>query len=254
MVGNVSYGLIMLGQLDYSGNYVFQNSLPCVSQVQFTSVTQSCPTLQHTRLLCPSSTSRVCSNSCPKSQWCHLTISPSIVPFSFVFNLSQYQGLFQWVSSSHQVAKVLEPQHQSFQWTFRTDFLEDWLVWSPCSQGTLKNLLQHHSSKASILQCSPFFMVQLTHPYMTTGKTVTLTRWTFIGKVMSLLYNMLSRPVKAFSSKEQASFNFMAAVTICSEFGAHKNKVCHCFHCLPIYLPWSNGTGCCDLCFLNVEF
>ena len=124
----------------------------------------------------------------------HLTL---YCPFSSVFNLSHYQGLFQWVSSSHQVAKVLEPQHQSFQWTFRTDFLEDWLVWSPCSQGTLKNLLQHHSSKASILQCSPFFMVQLTHPYMTTGKTIALTREIFVGKAMSLLFNMLSRLVIA---------------------------------------------------------
>ena len=94
-------------------------------------------------------------------------------------------------------------------------------------QGTLKSLLQHHSSKASIPQCSAFFIVQLSHPYMATGKTIALTRWTFVGKVMSLLFNMLSRLVIAFlprshsfSSKEQASFNVMAAVTICSDFGA----------------------------------
>ena len=78
--------------------------------------------------------------------------------------------------------------------------------------------------KASILQCSAFFMVQLSHPYMTTGKTIVLTRWTFVGKVMSLLFNMLSRLVIDFSSKERASFNFMAAVTICSDFGAPKLK------------------------------
>ena len=106
-------------------------------------------------------------------------------------------------------------------------------------QGTLKSLLQHHSSNASILWCSAFFIVQLSHPCMTTGKTIALTRWVFVGKVMSLLFNMLSRLVIAFLFKEQVSFNFMAAVTICSDFGASQNKVCHCFHCLFkfIYLP-----------------
>ena len=96
-------------------------------------------------------------------------------------------------------------------------------------QGTLKSRLQHHSSKALIFWCSAFFMVQLSHPYMTTGKTIVLTRWTFVGKVMSLLFNMLSR----FSSKEQVSFNFLAAVTICSDFGAPQNKIFHCFHGFP---------------------
>ena len=101
-------------------------------------------------------------------------------------------------------------------------------------QGTLKSLFQHHSSKASILQCSAFFIVQLSHPHKTTGKTVALTKWIFVGKVMSLLSNMLGHN---FSSKEQASFNFMGADTICSDFGAPQNKVSHCFHCFPIYLP-----------------
>ena len=100
-------------------------------------------------------------------------------------------------------------------------------------QGTLKSLLQHHRSKASILQRSAISMVQLSHPYMTTGKTIALSRQTFVGKVMSVLFNMLSSLVIAFSSKEQASFNFMAAVTICSDFGAQENKVSHCFHCFP---------------------
>ena len=87
-------------------------------------------------------------------------------------------------------------QHQSFQWLFRTDFLTrmDWLDLLVV-QGTLKSILQHHSSKASILWCSAFFTVQLSHPYVTTGKTIALTRWTFVGKVMSLLFNMLSRLV-----------------------------------------------------------
>ena len=108
-----------------------------------------------------------------------------------VFNLSQNQGLSQWVSSLHQVAKVFkfQLQHQSFSEysgliSFRTDWLDLLAV-----QGTLKSLLQHHSSKASILQCSAFFTVQLSHPYMTTGKTIALTKWTFVDKVMSLLFN-----------------------------------------------------------------
>ena len=104
-------------------------------------------------------------------------------------------SLFQWASSSHQVAKVLELQlqHQSFQWIFRIDWFDLLAV-----QGTLKSLLQHHSSKAPILQRSAFFMVQLSHPYMTTGKTIALTKWTFVGQVMSLLFNMLSRLIIAF--------------------------------------------------------
>ena len=95
-------------------------------------------------------------------------------------------------------------------------------------QGTLKSLLQHHSSKASILWRSAFFIVQLSRPYMTTGKTTALTRWTFVDKVMSLLFNMLSTLVIAFPSKEQASFNFMAAVTICSDFAAAAESLQSC--------------------------
>ena len=101
-------------------------------------------------------------------------------------------------------------------------------------QVTLNSLLQHHSSNASVLQLSAFFMVQLSHPYMTTGKTIALTRWTFVGKVMSLLFNMLSRLVITFLPRNK-SFYFMAAVTICSEFGAPQNKVCHCFLFLHLF-------------------
>ena len=118
-------------------------------------------------------------------------------------------------------------------------FRMDWLDWLdlPVVQGTLKSLLQHHSSKASILQRSALFIVQLSHPYMTTGKTIALNRWTFFGKAMSLLFNMLSRLVITFFSRSKRLFNFMAAITICSDFGAQKNKVWHCFHCFPIYFP-----------------
>ena len=156
--------------------------------------------LQHARTPCPSPTPWVHPNSCPLSWWCHPTISSYVIPFSSCLHSFPESGLFKWVSSSHQVAKVLEfqLQHQSFQWTLRTDLLSDGLVWSSCIQGTLKSLLQHHSSNASILQCSALFMIQLSHPYMTTGKTIALTRWTFVSKVMSLLFNMLSRFAMAF--------------------------------------------------------
>ena len=104
-------------------------------------------------------------------------------------SLYQNQVLFKWVSSLYQVAKVLDfqLQHQSFQWIFRTDFF--WMDWLDllAGQGTVKSLLPHHSSKASILQRSAFFTVQLSHPYVTTGKTIALTRWTCDDKVMSLL-------------------------------------------------------------------
>ena len=121
-------------------------------------------------------------------------------PFSFRFQSFPASGSFQWVSSSHQVAKVLEfqLQHQSSNEysgliSFRMDWLDLFAV-----QGTLKNLLQHHSSKALILQHSAFFIVQLSHPYMTTGKTIALTIRILLSKVMSLLFNMLSRLAIAF--------------------------------------------------------
>ena len=129
-----------------------------------------------------------------------LLLLPSIFPSTRVF--------FQWVSSSHQVAKILELQlqHQSFQWIFRLiSFRIDWFG-LPVIQGTLKSLLQHHSSKASILWCSAFFIVQLSHPYMYIGKIVALTRWNFVGKVMSLLFNMLCRLVTAFLPRSKRLF------------------------------------------------
>ena len=139
--------------------------------------------------------------------WVGNAIQPShplSSPSPPTFNLSQHQGLFQWVSSSHQVAKdwsfcfSISPsnEHQGLI-SFRMDRLELLAV-----QGTLKSLLQHHSSKASILQHSTFFIVQLSHPYMTTGKTIALTRWTFIGKVMSLLFpNYMTLLIQSFMLK-----------------------------------------------------
>ena len=120
-----------------------------------------------------------------------------------------------------------------------TSFTIDWFDLL-AAQGTLKTLLQHYSSKTSILWCSAFFMVQLSHPYTTTGKTIALTRQTFVGKAMSLLVNKLFRFVIAFLPRSKhLSISWLQSLS----FGAQENKVCHCFHCFPIYLPWSDGTG-----------
>ena len=119
-------------------------------------------------------------------------------------------------------------------------------------QGTLKSLLQHHSSKASILQRPAFFTVQLSHLYMTTGKTIALTRRTFVGKVMSLLLNMLSTLVITFLPRSKClliSWLQSPSAVILEP----KNIKSDSFHCFPIYLPRSDGTGCHDLRFLNVE-
>ena len=105
----------------------------------------------------------------------------------------------------------------------------------------------------SLLWCSAFFMVQFSHPYVTTGKTIALPIQTFVGKVVSLLFNMLSRFVIAFLPRSKC-LNFMSAVTVRSNFWAKEEEICHCFQLFLFYLPWSDGTGCHDLSFLNAEF
>ena len=180
-------------------------------------------------------------------------------PLSFpsppAFKLSQHQGLFQWVSSSHQVAKVLELQlqHHSFQWIFRADFLQDWVVWSCSSRDSQESspTPQFKSINSSVLA---FFIVQLSHPYMTTGKTKTLTKWTFVGKVMSLFFNMLSRFVIAFLPRSKCLFISWLQSPSAVILELKKINSVHCFHCFPINLPWHGRTRCHDIHFLNVEF
>ena len=170
-----------------------------VSSVQFSSVTSNSVWphgLQHTRPPCPSPTPGIYSNSCSLSWWCHPTISSSVIPLLLPPSILPSIRVF----SNESVLPVRWPKYWSFSLSispsneypglisFRMDWLDLLAV-----QGTLKSLLPHHSSKASILLCSAFFIVQLSHPYMTTGKTIALTRWTFVGKVMSPLFNMLSR-------------------------------------------------------------
>ena len=138
------------------------------------------------------------------------------------------------------MTKVLEFQlnHQSFQCIFSTDCLQDRLVGSPCRPRDSQESSPTPPFKSiNFLWCSAFFIVQLSHPHMTTGKVIALTKQTFVGKVMPLLFKYAIQVGHGFSSKEQVSFNFMAAVTICSDSGTQENKVCPCFHCLRIHFP-----------------
>ena len=148
--------------------------------------------LQHTRHPCLSPTPGVHPNPCTLPSHhlilCRpLLLSPSIFPSIRVF-------------SNESVLCIRTPKYWSFSFNISPTIEHPGLIWLDllAVHGTLKSLLQHHSSKASILQRSAFFIVQLSHPYMTTGKTTALTRWTFVGKVMSLLFNMLSRLVITF--------------------------------------------------------
>ena len=146
-------------------------------------------TLQHARLPCPSPSPRACSNSRPLSQWCQPNILFSVIPFSLCLQSFPAPGTFL-MSALH----IRWPKYWSFIFSLNPSneysglifFTIDWFD-RLAIQWTLKSLLQHHSLKASILQHSAFFMVQPSHPYMTTGKTIALTRWTFVDKVLSLL-------------------------------------------------------------------
>ena len=211
--------------------------------------------LQHARLPCPLLTPGACSNSYPSSWWCHQTISSSVIPFFSCLLSFPASGSFQMSQFFASGGQILEfqlrisPSNEYLGLiSLRMDRLDLLAV-----QGTLKSLLQHHSSKALILQHSASFMVQLSHPYMTTGRTIAFTRWTFVGKVTSLLFNMLSGLVIAFLPRSKHLFiswlQPLSAVIL-----EPKTIVSHCFNCFPIHLPWSYGTGCHDLSFLNVEF
>ena len=141
--------------------------------------------LQHTRLPCPSPASGACSSSCPLSRWCHPTISSSVIPFSSCpqsFSVSESFSMnWLFASGGWSFSFITFPSNEYSRLIFFRIYWFDLLA----VQGTLKYLLQHHSSKASILWRSAFFMVQLSHPYMTTGKTIALTIWIFVGKVIS---------------------------------------------------------------------
>ena len=192
--------------------------------------------LQHARSPCSSPTPGVYLNSAPLSWWCHPAISSSVVPFSSCLHSFPASGSFPmsqlFTSGGHSIGvsastPVLPMNTQDWSPL-------GWTGWISSQPKGLKSLLQHHSSKASIVWRSAFIIFQLSHPYMTTGNTVTLTRWTFVGKVMSLLFNMLSRLVITFLSRSKRLL-----ISWLQWFRSPKK--------------WSDGTGFHDLSFLNVE-
>ena len=195
---------------------------------------------QHAKSPYPSPAPGVHSVSYPLSQWCHPTISSSIVSFSSCLQSSPASGSFQ-------MSQLFTSGEQSIGVSASTSVLpmniQDWfpLGWTGLISFQSKGLsrvfsnttVQKHQFFSTLYKT--FFIVQLSHPYMTTGKTIALTRWTFVGKVMSPLLNMLSRLVITFLLRSK-SFNFMATVTYAVILEPQK-LVCHCFHCFPIYLP-----------------
>ena len=197
--------------------------------------------LQHIRPPCPSPTPRDYSNSCPSSRWCYPAISSSVFPFSSCsqslpasgsFPMSQ---LFAWGGQSNwsfSFSIIPSNEHPGLI-SFRMDWLDLLAV-----QGTLKSLLQHHSSKASILWCSAFFTVQLSHPYMTTGKTIALTRRTFVGKVLSLLFNMQSRLVITFLPRSKHLLISCPLKCTLTDFLYSQWQSPRGNHWMSIYLGW----------------
>ena len=194
--------------------------------------------LQHARPPCPQPTHRVYSNLSIESVMSsnHLILCRPLLLLPSIFSSIR-------VFSDESILRIKWPKYWSFSFnispsneysgliSIRMDWLDLLAV-----QGTLKNLLQHHSSKASVLQCSTCFMSN-SHPYMTTGKTIALTRWTFVGKIMSLLFNMLSRFIITFLPLSKCLLISWLQSPSSVIFGAQENRFCHCFHCFPIYLP-----------------
>ena len=228
---------------------------------QFSSVTQSCP------ILCdpmncstpglpvhhqpPESTQthvHWVDDAIQPSHLCHpLLLLPSIFPSIRVFS-NESPLHIRWTKYWSFSFSISPSNDHPGLISFRMDWLDLLAV-----QGTLKSLLQHQSSKASILLHSAFFIVQLSHPSMTNGKTIALTRRAFVGKVMSLLFNMLFRLVITFLPRSKCLLISLLQSSSAVILEPRKKKVSHCFHCFPIYLPWSDGTGCHDLSCLNIE-
>ena len=219
--------------------------IPRFSSVAQSGLTLPAHGLQHSRLPSPPPSPRVYSNPCSLSWWFHPIISSSVISFSSC--LQSFPASWSFLRSQF---FALGAQSIGASASVLPMNIQDLLA----VQGTLRSFLQCSSSKASIPQCSAFFMVQLSHPYMTTGETIALTRWTFVGKVMSLPFNMLSSLVIAFLPRSKRLLISWPQSPSAVIFGAKEDKVCHCCHCFPIYLPWSDGTGCHDLCFFNVGF
>ena len=230
------------------------------SSVQFSSVAQSCPTLCDPMDCCmpglsvhfqiesllnlPSNESVMPSNHL--SLCCPLLLLTSIFPSIRVFSNESVLPI-RW-TKNWSFSFIISPSNECSGLIF---FQMDWLDLLAV-RGTLKCFLQYHSLKAWIIQHSSVFIVQLSHPN-TTGKTIALTRWTLVGKLMSLLFNMLSWLVITFLPRSKHLLISWLQSPSALILEPPKNKVCHCLHCFPLHLPWNDGTRCHDLSFLNVE-
>ena len=191
----------------------------------------------------------VYSNSCPLSQWCHPTTSSSVNPFFSSFQSFPASGSFpiSWLftAGAKYYSFSFSISHSN-EYSRLISFRIDWFD-LPAVQGTLRSLFHHHSSKPSILQGSAFFMAKLLHSYMTTGKTIALTIWTLFGKVMSLLFNMLSRFVIAFLLKTKCLLILWQQSPSTVIFEPKKIKSVT----VSTFSPSICNEGCHDLCFLN---
>ena len=210
--------------------------------------------LQHTRPPCPSPTLRAYSNSCTLSQWFHTTISSSVIPFSS--HLQSFPA-----SGSFPMSQFFASGGQSIGVSASTSVLPmniqdwsplGWTGWISLQSKGFSRVFSNTTVQKHQFLGAQLSLYQLPHLYMTTGKTIALTRRTFVGKVMSLLFNMLSRLLITFlpRSKRLLTSWLQSPSAVILE---PQKIVCHCFHCFPIYLPWSDGTRCHDLSFLNVE-
>ena len=239
---------------------IFRQTFYRASSVQFSSAAQSCPTLQphglqHNRLPCPSPTPRVYSNSCPSHRWCHSTISFSVILFSShlqsfttsgSFPMSQFfpsGGKSIGVSVSASVLPI----------NIKDWFPLGWTGWISMQSKGLSRIFSTPQFKSINFSVLSFLYSPTLTSILTTGKSIALPRQTFVDKVMSPLFNMLSRLVIAYlprSKRLLISWLQSPSAVILEPPGI----VSHCFHCFPIYLPWSDGTSCHDLSSLNVEF
>ena len=182
--------------------------------------------------------------------FCHPLLLPSIFPSIRVFSMSQlFASGDQSIGASASASASVLPMNIQDSFPLGLTGLI-----SLQSKGLSRVFSNSTVEKASVLQCSAFFMVQPSHPYMTTGKTIALTWWTFVSKVMSLLFNTPSRSVIAFLPRSKCLSISQLAVTICSGFGAQENKVWHYFHCFPIYFPWRMGLDAMIFVFWMLSF
>ena len=208
--------------------------------------------LQHARLPCPAPSPRTCSNSYLWSWWCHPTISSSVVPFSSRLQSFPASGSFPksrlFTSDGQSIGASVSASVPSMN-------IQGWFPLELTGliflqfKGILRvfsnTILQKHKSFGAQPSLWPNSHI---HTYMTTGKTVALTRQIFVGKVMSLIFNILSRLVTAFLPRSKYLL-ISWLQSPCSDFGAQEYKICYCFLFLPFYLPWSDGTRCHDLNF-----